>query len=848
MKKAYRLIFVTLLICNRILAQTSFSSGEKSFNYEKEMGLADSFYTEGNTSAAIKKHYEILDYLEQHVEANKLYYKRLTDNYINVSDLHLFINDSISLLYANRAINCARKTGDYELYYHCFYLKFSSKSSTPNQESNLNDLADSCIKYANKTENNLILGGAYLNKSEAMLLFDSLQKAVQYAEKAEGFFKQLKKKEFRGPSFNNLGNLYANVGQYHKARKCHQICYEVAIILEDFEMLLDASYNLAEDYEQLGMHKESTKYFRIFSDSVVNWYENLLAGNFAEAEAKFNSEKKDREIIQQQLKLSEQETNKNRIIYLGIIIFLGLGGVFQWYLYSQRKKKHEVEQALKKEQELNEMRSVFLENVAHEIRTPITLINAYLDLALEENKDNTTLSKQLNRARSNSKKVIENADELLELMHLEKGSIPLKISSFVVDDFCKRVLFSFESFADVKKITLKYDSNLMPNFSLKSDKSRIEKIINNLVSNALKFSPSSSEIILKAREEENKLILTVSDQGLGIKLSEQKKIFDRFYQTSSGQQVGGYGVGLSLSKELAESLLGTLEVKSIEGKGASFSLSLNVNSFDVPRVLYESGKEDKEHNNPNFSKEAKMKILLVEDNPEMSSYLLELFSEHYDCDAAFNGQEALQYIQQKKYNLIMSDVMMPEMNGYELKEKMNTLVNYKNTPFIFLTAKTQLNDRLVGFRLGVDDYIAKPFHSMELLARTKALLANKKERDNWVKENLDFMEEGSSAEEKLLNQIKKVVLGQLSNENFKVTSLAEEVAYSQRQLTRFLRKTTGMSPVQYILELRLQKAYLCLSNKRFSTLAETRNYVGIPSSTHFNNKFLERFGIKPSEV
>lgn len=192
--------------------------------------------------------------------------------------------------------------------------------------------------------------------------------------------------------------------------------------------------------------------------------------------------------------------------------------------------------------------------------------------------------------------------------------------------------------------------------------------------------------------------------------------------------------------------------------------------------------------------------------------------------------------------------MMPRMDGFALREAMNQLPNCQNVPFILISAKTLEEDKIRGFTLGIDDYIVKPFNKEELKARVKNLLANYQAREQWKVEHKELLSDTTSADQKLLRQIEKTIADNLTNEDFTITQLAEHVNYSQRQLTRIIKQYTGMTPVQLMLEVRLQKAYQLLQHKTHFTLSEVRYDVGISSSPYFNKKFKERFGIAPAEL
>ena len=786
------------------------------------------------------------------------------------------INDLESLIILYRNIGIAYSSlQDYPMaidYYHKS-ASIAQKIEDDNQLSiTFNNIGvlytrwnylDSSLFYLNKAlfidkKNNYELNQSYRFTNLGLVYEkkDDQNTALSYYIKALNLKKKFDDKKGQAIVNNNIGTIYLSQKKYKEAEVYCKNAIEIVKETGFYLSVRKIHKNLSDIYLASNQHLkalEEYKTYKHLNDSVLNSEKHK---KILELEAFYQTEQKDKEIAEQKLKLSEQEleliqqtTLRNNTIYLSLIFLLIAITIYQWYIRQQKKKKQLAEQKLQKEQEINKLRTNFLENIAHEIRTPLTLINGHLALALEKTDGDNVVAKNIKAAINSSDKVLSNANEILELLKLEKGKLPIRNSEIQLESFLKRVFYSFESLAEIKKIDLEYISNLKENIAINSDENRLEKILNNFIANAIKFSPSNSKIIFNVISSNTNLTISVTDFGPGIAFDEQTKIFNRFYQAKTANNIGGVGVGLSLAKEFAESLDGSISVTSEPNKGATFILTLPVTIFNSTKTPLEEKSSLKTTFQPvNINIKEKSKILIIEDNPEMSAYLSEILSVQFECDVAFNGIEGLQKIQTKKYSLIISDVMMPQMDGFELKQKINLITNYKNVPFIFITAKAQLSDRIVGYNLGVDDYITKPFVKEELLARVKMLLVNKKERENWIKENLDFIDNNDSVEEQLLTKLKTIILNNLSEENFKVTDLANEVAYSQRQLTRLLKKATGLSPVQFILEIRLQKAYFCLTEKKFSTLAEVRNYVGIPSSSHFNKKFIERFGIKPSEI
>ncbi len=613
---------------------------------------------------------------------------------------------------------------------------------------------------------------------------------------------------------------------------------------------METARMLSKVYEKKGDYKKAFQYHKTYVQYYDSIEYNEAKTKYAEFNIKYETARKDREIALQKLELAQKKKARDRILFGSLLILLLLTGFFQWYTGKQRKKKQIAEEKLNKEKEMNRMRKRFIENIAHEIRTPLSLINGHISMALENIHQPAIQKKHLSQALSASENALFDAQEILALLKSEYEKQAPQKEDIFVEDFCRRIFYSFQSLAQLKGIELIYRSHIDKGVFICSDRQRIEKIINNFISNAIKFSPSGKQIIFEVIAEEDNIIVKVTDSGPGIPPGEQSKIFDRFYQLKNTSNAGGMGIGLSIAKELADSLGAKLIVESLPGKQTTFALVL-------PAVLLRKTKreeaEQEEVSIPakpeiNINPDDKPRILIVEDNPEMNAFLKSILSPFYDCDMAFDGIEALQKVQKNDYAIVLSDVMMPRLNGYELKMKMNRLERTKNIPFVFLTAKAELPDRIRGFQMGVDDYITKPFAKEELLTRIERLIVNRKVREQWYREKGEPQKENATGGEQLLVKAKTIIRKNLENENFRVADLAGELAYSVRQLNRIMKQMSGLTPLQFILEMRLQKAYYLLSAKQYATLAEVRHKVGMPGATHFNKKFKERFGISPARL
>lgn len=551
---------------------------------------------------------------------------------------------------------------------------------------------------------------------------------------------------------------------------------------------------------------------------------------------------------------AQQEKNKRRRVTFGALALLLAGGLFYlWFSQRQKIKRRLVEKekelALREKenlQKLSDTRTQFFTNISHELKTPLTLISGPIEDLYEQNSLPSADKEKLEIARRNSHTLMDMVNEILQLAKLETDVLPINPKPLHLDNFVKRQFTSFDSFAQSRDISLDYLSDA-EEVSVNVDSDHLERIINNLVSNAIKYSEPDSTVSMKLmakRKEMDQFHISIDviDQGRGIPADQVPYIFERFYQARSSQDqaMGGVGIGLSLAKQLAELISGNLDLIRSDEKGSVFRLT-----FVAPEAIVQvSSTEPEVQYLPSLEEVKDSTILVVEDNQDMLSYIRGLLEGHCNVKTAKNGFEALQILQtEPDIDLVTSDVMMPKLDGFGLRERMLRLDRLKQIPFLFLTARSLEEDVMRGFQLGADDYIIKPFKSNELYARVHNLLSNNRERKKAAIE-VGMLE---SKELSTLDRFENAVRTHL-DKNHKLEYYAQELNISERQLRRIVKSETGLTPSELILELRLLKARLLLEKKQFSTVAEVMYQVGIESASYFSKKYTQRFGVRPSEL
>ncbi len=664
-----------------------------------------------------------------------------------------------------------------------------------------------------------------------------------------------------------IGQLFLDIGMRDSA----MVHLERSLILSDQVGNKDISSSslkyLSQCYAQ---SKDFSKAYELLSESTDvrdTLFNQELAEKLADADAKYETSKKETQISNQQLEIERQKNSQNRILFGSFFAFLFALAIFLFFFFLQSSKKQVAELALQIEQkeaerlrELDRLKSSFFTNISHELRTPLTLVAAPLEDALQAVKPGV-LKDHLQLAHSNTKKLLNLVNEILDLSKLEAGKLAAKTKEIALLPLFRRIFYSFQSIAQLRGLTLDFQSNIPSNLVVHLDEEKFEKILNNLLSNAVKFTDSGGNVRLKATHNGSVFHIEIEDSGRGIAPEELPRIFDRFFQSTAedASLQGGSGIGLALAKELAQLLGGDLKVDSELGRGSRFHLELPLEkttpAFEktsLPSKVEISTEIAKKAGEPTYKpillSGQKPRLLIVEDNPEMSQYIAQRLKTDYHCTIALDGMAALEKLQTQTFDLITSDVMMPNMDGFAFRQKVNEHAGWKRIPFIMLTARAMEEDKLRGFRLGVDDYLTKPFSIRELQARIHNLLTNKMERDNFAKMESEPEESPVlSADEQLLHDAEAHILKGMNDPQLNVEELAQTLHFSSRQLSRTLRKLTGMSPVQFILELRLQRALQLLESRRFHSVAEVRYQIGIESPSHFTTRFAERFGKNPKE-
>jgi len=495
-------------------------------------------------------------------------------------------------------------------------------------------------------------------------------------------------------------------------------------------------------------------------------------------------------------------------------------------------------------QELDNVKTRFFSNISHEFRTPLTLIQGPIESVLQGKSKGEDISKNLMVASRNVSTLRNLIDEILDINHLELGKVKLEYIPVDINDYMKELVVGYELMCKEHGITWHHQLGFEKGLKLNLPISKVQKILHNLISNAIKYTGSGKSISLVAKYAGKRLMLSVKDEGSGIPESEIDKIFERFYQTSHGKLMAhSSGIGLAYVKEIAGALGGDVSVQSTIGEGSTFNFSMPAQEFDQPTDVKRKKKETalieidlEPYAHPNN------KILLAEDNAEMADYICHVLGDQFEINQVQNGQEALDALRHFDADMIITDIMMPVMGGLELMENLKSHHDWKYKSVVMLTAKANQELKLEALNFGIDDYITKPFSPLELEIRVRNILSNQYERNHYIADTQE-----NDTTDPLIEKLIDVIEANIDNSQFGVLNLSESVALSDRQLTRITKKSLGMTPAILIRDVKLQKARNYLEQRKFRSVSEVSYAVGFEKASHFTRLYFERFGKKPSE-
>ena len=552
------------------------------------------------------------------------------------------------------------------------------------------------------------------------------------------------------------------------------------------------------------------------------------------------------------------------------------------------QKNQQLEEQSEKLKEMDKVKSRFFANISHEFRTPLTLIMGPLEQMIARSRGKEQ-KKHLNLMLRNSQRLLTLINQLLDLSRFDNGKMKLQAAPQDIVPFLKGIIASFRLLAAQNKLELEFYAE-EEHITLYFDPEKLEEIMTNLLANAVKFTPPEGKITVKVtmgktgiRVKEEKYLagfveISLCDTGIGIPKDQLSHIFDRFYQVEGSNLQGlkhkGSGIGLAITKELVTLHHGRINVHSQEGKGTEFIIRLpqgdrhlksheigpaespapRRKSRQIPAIPAASPMEKKEFDavevDKDLSVEGKDKnlILVVEDHAEVRDYIRGSLEPDYIVKEALNGREGINKAKEMIPDLVISDIMMPVLDGYELCRVLKNNISTSHIPIILLTAKASEESVVHGLETGADDYITKPFNTKILQARIKNLIDLRRHLQMKIQRQKMLMPEEisvSSMDEAFLKEFQDIIEKNLSEPNLNIDHLCDKLYMSRANLFRKVQALTGQSPIQFILTYRLQRAAQLLK-ANFGNVTEVALEVGFSSPAYFTKRFKEKFHQLPS--
>lgn len=523
---------------------------------------------------------------------------------------------------------------------------------------------------------------------------------------------------------------------------------------------------------------------------------------------------------------------------IGVVI---LGVRYVYRKNNQKLIRLKEQQAAQQKEELNQLKFRFFTNISHELRTPLTLILTPLEVLRKKVTDEQVL-RQLDTVYKNAQELYTLVNQLLDFRKMEMKMEKLHLTAGDLEEFVSALYANFQPFAKEKQLDFRLELSAA-HWYMNFDHEKLHRILNNLLSNAFKFTPEGGRVVLSLSAEEVEghsfANITVSDTGIGISDEALKHIFERFYQVQhpDDSKVGS-GIGLHLVKEYVELHEGTIRVESQPGKGTSFIIRIPMDLKMSEEITLASDTSDN-----------RKKLLIVEDNQDFRHFLKEQLSETYQVIDAPDGEEGEKLAVEQNPDLIISDIMMPKVDGLELCRCIKHNVQTSHIPVILLTARSGDEAKINGYAVGADSYISKPFSFDVLLARIKQLIEQQEGRKKEFRKTLRVNPSRitiTSIDEQLIQKALKLIEEHIDNSEYNVEQLSADMGMSRMNLYRKLQAITGQTPTEFIRTIRLKRAAQLLQDGKLN-VSEVADRVGFSSSSYFTKCFKEQFGVLPTQ-
>ncbi len=805
------------------------------------------------------KHYLAIDSL--HTINNEVT-TYLSVAYENISMIYSALNNNEAIKYLDKSIEVHKKLDNKAGIYNSIRLKGNFYNAQKNYAKSIDYFTQTVPFYTSFNQPNKLievyseLALAYIKTQDYDKAEEVLKKGIKITSDKEVSKFNLNSMQYSAAMF------YLHTGDYEKAIHYFKLAEKTLpsggtdYYLSERKLISDG---LSKAYEALKDFKNAfymNERLLVLSDSLHMMNKEKLT---TEIEAKYQTQRKEQEIkllAAENKAIETQKNNQRNLFIAGFGVFL-IAAIFLFLALRNRQKTN------KKLKELDTVKSRFFENISHEFRTPLSLINGPIEEQLKKEGLDPQEKRHLNIAKNNSKRLLTLVDQILDLSRLESDHYKLHVQELDAYEFLKATLSSFEYQAEIKN--QKFISTIdLDNKHCWFDRDVLEKVITNVLSNAIKYTPKGGEIMLIAQIQQSSLQLEVKNTGAALTKKELTHIFSRFHRAH--EDTPGTGIGLALTKELVELHKGSINVSS-DSYTTSFLVSIPIEEkiYDTDEKKYQEATainfsktetkvpdtiSDKEIIHHSVDEGADDPILLiVDDTAELREYLSSLFSEDFTIKTAKDGKEGFEKAIKYVPDVIITDLMMPNEDGLQFIKKSKTHQTTSHIPIAMLTAKAGDEDKLAGIEIGADAYVTKPFSTEILKATTKNLLdSRKKLQERFSQEVILTPKEISvnTYDKQFLNHVQEVMDTNLVESDFSAENFAVALGMSRMQLHRKLKALTGLSTTEFIRSQRLKLAAQLLKKSEIN-ISQVGYAVGFNDHSYFTKCFKKQYGMSPSD-
>ncbi|RED97435.1 ATP-binding protein [Marinoscillum furvescens] len=834
-----------------------------------------------NYSKAFEKYLEALRLSEERGNQEQRGY-----SLINLGNLYLYqTNFHGAIKYFIQALDQAQSLANQRMVAYCFTnLGRSYKGINEYGQAEL--YFKQAIEIRKKQEDLYGQLSAEMELAEVYLLQGNLDKAENYHLALAVNIEPTGNPRMLGMVYNNVARVYLSKGELvsakHFAQKAINITNDITTRYEEKNVLetLSRIYASGEDYKNAFQYhvRYAELNQQLFSEENIRKIEQL------KGQYEMEQQEAETEFLRKQRALNELIISRQKVIIwlstIGIVLLFLIAVLsIRAYLIKKRlsqkisKQKTEIEKdktiiegQSQKLKELDAAKSRFFANVSHDLRSPLSLIMGNLEMLQDDEQSviGPNGQKNLEIGYKNCKRLLYLTDEINDLTRLEEGKISLKKEAISVKPFIQMLTDMFVGTAEYKGVNLRYSDQTEVVDCFEIDPRQFEKVFYNLVSNAIRHTAKGDSINISTQSIDERVVLEISDTGEGIPSDSLPHVFDRFYQSKSNEYKAreGLGIGLALVKELVELHGGSIEVSSIKGKGTTFTVAMpkvqaagggsaagrSFSYVSERKALYDDIDREASAGVSIPDIGDKKSILIVDDHPEIRYHLRQILEDDYHIVEAAHGLEALELLKTNDIQLILSDLMMPWMDGFELINEIKSTPDYSNIPILVVSARISDTDQERVLYQGINDYLQKPFQKKELLLRITNLINQTRHQPQDVFAELFDKNKLDTVEKDIMIRLEQVVMEKIADEHLSVYQLADAMAASERQVYRLVKKLTGLTPFEYVTEVRMKYVDYLIRKKKVKNPTAAARSIGSKNVTAFSRQYEKRFGKKPAEL